>query len=106
MGLMDFFRRSPRGPTTADLLAQGAVVVDVRSKSEFKSGHVKGAQNVPLNQLGTFMRKHRPSDGPIVTCCASGMRSGKAASTFAKRGYTVVNGGPWTRVQREMAKVR
>jgi phage shock protein E len=106
MGLMDLFRRTPRGPTTADLLAQGALVVDVRSNSEFKSGHVKGAKNVPLNQLGSFMRQRKPADGPVVTCCASGMRSGKAASKFAERGYTVVNGGPWTRVQREMAKVR
>ena len=100
MGLMDLFRRTPRGPTTADLLAQGALVVDVRSKSEFKSGHVKGAKNVPLNQLGSFMRQRKPADGPVVTCCASGMRSGKAAKMLRAAGLDAHNGGPWHTVDR------
>lgn len=35
----------------ADLVKQGAVIVDVRSKSEYAGGHIKGSLNIPVDQL-------------------------------------------------------
>ena len=98
MGLFDVFRS--KGPSAATLLQQNALVVDVRTPAEYRTGHVKGSRNVPLDRLQTFVRKEDPEARPIVTCCASGMRSGRAAKVLKKAGFTVANGGAWSQVER------
>jgi rhodanese-related sulfurtransferase len=77
------------------LLAQGAVVVDVRSKDEFSSGARKGSLNIPLDTLEREVdRLDRKK--PIVLCCASGTRSGMAVALLKRKGFKYVyNGGPW-----------
>jgi phage shock protein E len=35
-----------------ELIKNGAVIVDVRTKSEYASGHIRGSINIPLNNLG------------------------------------------------------
>lgn len=83
----------------AQLLKEGAVVVDVRSPGEFASGHVKGAINIPLDRLAKDAKKIK-AKGAILTCCASGMRSASAASQLRSMGYQqVYNAGPWTRLR-------
>lgn len=77
------------------LIKEGAIVIDVRSPQEFQSGHVRKSKNIPLNELNikyTTLKK----DQPIITCCASGMRSGSAKSFLKSKGYSkVYNGGGW-----------
>lgn len=83
----------------AQLLKEGAVVLDVRSPGEFASGHVKGAINIPLDRLAKDAKKIK-AKGAILTCCASGMRSASAASQLRSMGYQqVYNAGPWTRLR-------
>ncbi len=85
-----------------ELIHQGATILDVRSKGEFQSGHAKGSINIPLQQLGNSLNKLDPSK-PVITCCASGMRSGSAASLLRSNGFkTVHNGGSWQSVQRHL----
>jgi len=79
-----------------ELLANGAIVIDVRSKAEFAGGHYKGSKNIPLDQLSSHVNEIKKYNTPIVVCCASGMRSGSAASTLKKEGIEVYNGGGWT----------
>ncbi|MEY4765724.1 MAG: hypothetical protein RI907_2397 [Pseudomonadota bacterium] len=64
-----------------------AQVIDVCSPQEFAAGHVAGAKNVPLDQLGEG--KGLPSNKkiPLVVVCASGMRSKKAVAELQKLGY-------------------
>jgi phage shock protein E len=81
-----------------DLINKGAFLVDVRTISEFASGSVKGAVNIPLdtvnNQLAKF--KNKPH---IIVFCQSGMRSSQAASILKQNGFTnVTNGGSWRSV--------
>ena len=76
------------------LVQQGAMIIDVRTPSEFKGGHVKGAVNIPLQVLQASFSKI-PKNKTIITCCASGMRSGSAKSLLKAAGYTVHNGGGW-----------
>lgn len=67
---------------------QDAVVLDVRSMSEFKDGHIVNAINIPLNSLSTNLKqleKHR--DKPIVAVCRSGSRSGAACRALQKQGF-------------------
>ena len=82
------------------LLAEGGVIVDVRTRNEYAGGHVKGSLNFPLNELGSNLGKLR-KDHPIITCCASGMRSGAAKSQLIAKGYTrVYNGGSWYNLKK------
>ena len=79
-----------------ELIAQGAIIVDVRSKGEYAGGHVKGSLNIPLDQLDYNLKNFKSKEQPIITCCASGMRSGSAKGLLKSKGYTNVhNGGSW-----------
>jgi rhodanese-related sulfurtransferase len=83
----------------AALIAKGAVIVDVRTPGEFASGHVKGSLNIPLDSLRNRL-KELPANKPIITCCASGMRSGTAKSIMLSSGFEEVhNAGSWTSLQ-------
>jgi phage shock protein E len=81
---------------------QGALILDVRTPSEFKSGHIKGAVNVPLQVLDQQLTKLDKNE-TIITCCASGMRSGSAKNLLQSNGFVVHNGGGWQSLQRKLA---
>ena len=92
------------GGTSVDfkaLVKDGAMIIDVRTPAEFKSGHVKGAVNIPLQSLQANFSKI-PKNKTIITCCASGMRSGSAKSLLKAAGYTVHNGGGWTSLNSKL----
>jgi phage shock protein E len=72
------------------LVKEGAKLVDVRSPMEFTSGHLPGAINVPLPELGARAQKLGPKDKPVVLYCASGTRSAMARSTLKGLGFTQV----------------
>lgn len=79
-------------------IQEGAMLVDVRTVREFKSGSVPGALNIPLDTLGSQLHK-LPKENKIVVFCRSGMRSGQAKRILEQKGYTrVINGGTWTKV--------
>ncbi len=80
----------------AQLLKDGAVILDVRSKGEYAGGHIKGSVNITLDSLQNNLNKLRDKDKTIITCCASGIRSASAKSILKANGYTNVhNGGGW-----------
>jgi rhodanese-related sulfurtransferase len=85
-----------------DLIRNGATIIDVRTKGEFNGGHVRGSVNIPLDQLSGQLKKLKNKEHPIITCCASGMRSGSAKNLLQRAGYTNVhNGGSWMRVSNK-----
>ena len=77
-----------------ELKANGAMILDVRTKEEFASGHVKGSVNIPLNKLQKEMHK-LPKGKPVIACCLSGGRSGSAVSMLKAEGIDAYNGGGW-----------
>ena len=87
------------GPSVdyTQMIADGAILVDVRSAGEFSSGNAKGSINVPLDSIGHKVSKLKGLKKPIVTCCASGMRSGVAASKLKAEGLEAYNGGSWSK---------
>lgn len=90
------------GPSVdlGELIKNGAIILDVRTKAEYQMGHVKGSINIPLDQLTGNLNK-LDKNKPIITCCASGMRSGSAKGVLQNRGFTqVYNGGSWQNVNR------
>ena len=87
----------------AQLVKNGAIILDVRSKEEFESGHVKGSINIPVDQLRGNLNKFKNKSKPIITCCASGMRSASAKAFLISMGYTeVYNGGGWHSLQNKL----
>ncbi|MBX7046277.1 MAG: rhodanese-like domain-containing protein [Ignavibacteria bacterium] len=78
-----------------ELYESGATIIDVRSKGEFQGGHIKGSVNIPLDILPEKLSQINKSK-PIITCCASGMRSSSARRILLSNGFTEVhNGGGW-----------
>lgn len=88
----------------ANAIRNGAAIIDVRSPAEFSGGHVAGSKNIPLNELPNRLST-LSSSKTIVFCCASGARSGSATSIATSKGYSAINGGPWTSVNRVMAEI-
>jgi len=76
-----------------ELIKGGAIVVDVRTPQEFKSGHVKGSKNIPLQSLGNSISKLKNKE--VILVCRSGGRAASAKSMLSKRGITAHNAGAW-----------
>ena len=82
------------------VIAKGATILDVRSPGEYAGGHIKGSVNIPLNELGARSGKLN-KNAPIITCCASGMRSQSAKSMLESSGFKeVYNGGSWVNLKK------
>ncbi|HNX56516.1 MAG TPA: rhodanese-like domain-containing protein [Prolixibacteraceae bacterium] len=87
----------------AQLVREGAIIVDVRTSGEFNNGHIKGSVNIPVDKIANNADKLKAKKKPIITCCASGSRSAMAKSVLKGRGVAdVYNGGPWFRLQSKI----
>ena len=87
----------------AQLVKEGAIILDVRSKSEYASGHIKGSVNIALDQLEKNLEKLKSKNKPVITCCASGMRSETAKNVLISNGFTeVFNGGGWSSLKNSI----
>lgn len=94
-----FWRNKKMQPLIQQYLNQNALVVDVRSPEEFKSGHYPKSINIPLQVIEARINE-LDSKRPIILCCASGGRSGMALGILKSKGFTeVINAGPWTNVK-------
>jgi phage shock protein E len=93
------------GPKTdySELVKQGAIVLDVRSKHEYSSGHIRGSINISLSQLTNNLSKFKDKNKPIIACCASGARSASAKSILKSNGFSqVYNGGSWISLKNKI----
>ena len=97
MGILDSLFGN-KGEQIEEYKAKGAMVIDVRSPGEFQSGHVKGARNIPLQEISRRSSEIAHYSKPIILCCASGGRSGRATSILKKEGIDCINGGGWMKV--------
>jgi rhodanese-related sulfurtransferase len=89
------------GPATdfSALVKNGAQIIDVRTPGEFNGGHIKGSLNIPLDRLPQQLAKLNKQK-PVITCCASGMRSASAKQLLQANGFNeVYNGGGWAGLQ-------
>jgi rhodanese-related sulfurtransferase len=79
-----------------NLVKERARIIDVRTKQEYNNGHINGSINIPLDSLKNNLKSLGDKNAPIITCCASGMRSASAKAILKSLGYTnVYNGGGW-----------
>ena len=87
----------------AQLMKEGAIILDVRTSGEFSTGHIKGSINIPVDKLANNHAKLKAKNKPIITCCASGMRSATAKTILQSNGFAnIYNGGSWQRLNMKI----
>ena len=69
------------------LLQNGALLLDVRTNSEYDSGHIDGAINIPVHELSSRMFELTDKSRPIVVYCRSGRRSSAAKKLLVREGF-------------------
>jgi len=93
--LKRIFRKQP-DQKFKDLVSQGALIIDVRTKDEYHSGHITGSINIPVSEMKDSLSKLTNQKAVYITCCASGGRSEAAKQLLNAKGYlNVYNGGGW-----------
>ncbi len=74
-----------------ELVRDGARLVDVRTREEYRAGHLPGAVNIPVQELGSRVDELEPRGTPIVVYCRSGRRSATARAQLVRAGFTNVH---------------
>lgn len=101
MGLLDFLTGN-KSDKIKDFQSRKAIIIDVRTTAEFKQGAISGSKNMPLQTLKDKINEIKKLNKPVITCCASGMRSGSAASILNSHGIEAINGGGWSSLQNKL----
>lgn len=92
----------------ARLLKDNAVLLDVRAKQEFEAGHLRGAINIPIDELPDRL-KELPKGRQVITYCRGEfcVFADEAAQILRGKGYDVVRlEGGWPEWQSEGRPVR
>lgn len=101
MGLLDFLFGNKKN-MIKDFQSKGAIIIDVRTTNEYKQGAISGSKNIPLQTIKSKIETIKKFNKPVITCCASGMRSGNAASILKASGIEVINGGGWMSLKNKL----
>lgn len=101
MGLFSFLFGN-KSKKIQEFIEKDAVILDVRTKAEFSGGAIPGSKNIPLQQLSVQLSEIKKWNKPVITCCASGIRSGSAASILRNNDIEAVNGGGWASLQNKL----
>jgi rhodanese-related sulfurtransferase len=99
MGLFSIFGSKKTNARLAEMIEKGALIIDVRTPEEYRSGHIKDSVNIPLNKIPNKVNELKRKNRPIITCCRSGARSGMAADQLKRAGIEVENGGSWSNLE-------
>ena len=79
------------GPDARTMVADGALLVDVRSEGEYEDGGIDGSVNIPIQELAGRLDELGDKDGTIVLYCQSGGRSAMAKRLLESNGFTKVH---------------
>lgn len=104
MGFFDFLFKNKQ-KMIDDFISRGAVILDVRTPGEFANGAISGSKNIPLHLIKGKLSQIKKLNKPVITCCASGMRSGTAANFLRNNDIEAVNGGGWYSLQNRLSKI-
>lgn len=102
MGILDLLGLGNKANEIKEYKAKGAVILDVRTVEEYNDGHIKGAINIPLQVLNERINEIKHWEKPIIACCKSGVRSGKATQILNQNHIDCINGGGWNSLQDKL----
>ena len=92
MGFFDFFKQPDVNQGVKKYQStSGAVLLDVRTPAEYRSGHIPGSKNMPLQAIDKVASVAENKDTALYVYCQSGARSRQAAGLLKQMGYTNVN---------------
>ena len=92
MGFFDFFKQPDVNRGVKEFQrTSGAVLLDVRTPEEYRSGHIPGSKNIPLQTIDRASTVAENRDTALYVYCQSGARSRQAAGMLKQMGYTNVN---------------
>jgi rhodanese-related sulfurtransferase len=94
--IKDLLGLGKRKELLLEIIRRKPYIIDVRTPQEYRMGHIQQAVNIPLELISKNADKIRKIGKPVITCCQSGARSGRAARRLRRKGIPeVVNGGGW-----------
>ena len=79
------------GSEARDLVAAGALLLDVRTTQEFARGHLPGAVNIPVSQLAKRVSELGDRQRAVVVYCQRGTRSRMASEVLRRAGFSAVH---------------
>lgn len=92
------------GVNYAQLVRDGAIILDVRPESEFGQGHINEALNIPIEDL-RFKLHELSKHVPIIACCSDGSKSWYAKNFLDASGYrSVYDAGNWKKLERKLQR--
>ena len=96
--------KNPTSQKARPIIKKETLYVDVRTAAEFAQGSVKGAVNIPLDQVENQLIRFKGKKS-IVVFCQSGSRSSQAKAILEQNHITnVINGGRWEDVNAKLKK--
>ena len=92
MAFFDFFKQPDVNQGVKEFQkTSGAMLLDVRTPEEYRSGHIPGSKNIPLQTIDRVGAVAENKDTALYVYCQSGARSRQAAGMLKQMGYTNVN---------------
>lgn len=101
MGIFDFIFGIKKNQIK-EFLDKDAIILDVRTQREWNNGHIANAKHIPLDDLRNHVKELQNLDKPVITCCASGARSAKAAQFLNLNNIIATNGGGWLSLKNKI----
>jgi rhodanese-related sulfurtransferase len=95
MGLLSIFGIKSKSELVKEMLAEGAIIVDVRTPQEYNEGHISNSLNIPVQQIEARVSTLKKKGKPVILCCKSGGRAGRAKVVLQRNGIKSINGGSW-----------
>lgn len=88
----------------ATKIRNGAIILDVRTATEYDMGHIPGSVNISLGSIRERYVELDPGK-TYITTCSHGLRSVKVADLLKERGFKqVYNGGAWSDLEQQLQK--
>lgn len=89
MGLFDIFKKEDINTKIIEYQNdKDAVLLDVRSREEYREGHIEGSVLMPLDEIYNINEKVKDKNKRIYVYCRSGARAGRAVEILRNLGYT------------------
>lgn len=89
--LFDYFKKQDINHGLDEFkAANNALLLDVRTYSEYREGHIPGSRNIDVAEIGDISSVIKDNSAQIFVYCLSGARSARAVSALKSMGYTKV----------------
>ena len=95
LNLVSCSKFGPEQEQAWKLINQGALIIDVRTKEEYKQGHLNKAINIPYENIPKIIQRiGKDKNKPVVLYCRSGRRASVTLNELQRLGYkNIINGG-------------